>query len=367
VVFPPKKTVECVIAEMDQVDLSRANYTAELSSIGIDEVKEHFHVTWDRASFHKPLDIISKVLDANGYALNFENLIACLDSAILGARVRVSDDEHIPRKAKAFIPCFSFEMPKKNRIGFLLKKFYKEIEHYESELARIREGDPAHPGKANREHIKQEIERLQRENAQLTSRLQELTSRLAESVRSQAHVTKALEKQNIIPPGLKSGVVRDLSLVERTVTLKAGRTHYTIPLVLLLEIPKPGEPCLIKFKDDTVTNIYCYEQQGRPFHQEIGEVLFVGEKSCKIRDSHRKNILWQALNDSEIQQLRTLKRGNKVILYSIDDIAIKISLVLDPDAERIKSGVQEKIALFQLEQSRQINFSDVETSNGKGS
>jgi hypothetical protein len=358
--------VERVIAEKDQVDLSRASYAEELSSIAMDEAKETFHVTWDRASFRKPLEIISAVLDAHGYALNFENLIACLDSAVLGARVRLTEDEDIPQKAKAFLPCLSFEMPSKNRVGFLLKKFYSEIEHYERELARLREGDPTTPGKGNRDQLKREIERLQAENLQLTSKLQELTSRLAEAMRSQAHVVKALETQNIIPPQLKLGVVRELSLADRTVMLKVGRSQYVAPLAILHQIPKPGEPCLINFKDDAVIDLYCFENQGRPFHREMAEVLFVGEKSCKIRDSQRRSHVWQAQHDWEVEQLRTLNRGTKVILHSIDKVTIKISVIIDPDAELIKSSVQEKITMFQLEQMRQQDATDSDPPHGKG-
>ncbi|HYX34414.1 MAG TPA: hypothetical protein VE954_15020 [Oligoflexus sp.] len=353
--FGAKKTTEQLILENDQADLSKASYSPDLSYTDLDAETDTFSVTVDRVHFRKPLEIVLAVLEANGYASNFENLLSCFDSMVHSVRIRAADRSGTEAvTARNFIPSLSFQLPSKSKVGFLLKKFYAEIEAYELDIARLRAGEQDEAGnkKQSREQLKRDLERLQTENAKLLSNVALLTEQLAQAMKSQAHVTKALESNNIIPPQLKPVLVRELSLQERTVTMKAGRTTYTIPIFFLRTMPKIGDPCFLNIKDDQIVDVYFYENPGREFHSEMAEVLYVSEDSCKLRDSHRKTMIWQVKHPQEAQVFTQLKRGDKAILSSIDNVIVKLSLVVDQNTDRWSQFVLEKQTVFQLEMDR---------------
>ena len=366
--FGAKKTTEQLILESDQADLSRASYSSDLSFTALDEETETFSVTVDRVHFRKPLEIVLAVLEANGFATNFENLCSCFDTMVHSVRIRAADraqDEAVT--ARSFIPCMSFQLPSKNRVGFLLKKFYSEIEAYELDIARLRAGEQDEAGnkKQSREQLKRELELLKSENARLQANVSQLTEQLAHAMRSQAHVTKALESNNIIPPQLKPVLVREISLQERTITLKSGRTGYTLPIFFLRSMPKIGDPCFLNIKDDQIIDAYFYENPGRPFHQEMAEVLHVTEQSCKLRNSQRKTLIWTVKHPQEAHVFSQLKRGSQVILSSLDDVVVKLSLVLNQNTGYWTHIVQEKQTVFQLEMERKTESAALPSFDGK--
>lgn len=366
--FGAKKTSEQLVTESDKADLSKASYSSDLSFTALDEETETFTVTVDRVHFRKPLEIVLAVLEANGFATNFENLCSCFDTMVHSVRIRAAEragDETVT--AKSFIPSLSFHLPSKNRVGFLLKKFYSEIEAYELDIARLRAGEQDEAGnkKQSREQLKRELEILKSENARLQSNVNQLTEQLAMAMRSQAHVTKALESNNIIPPQLKPVLVRELSLQERTITLKSGRTSYTLPIFFLRFMPRIGDPCFLNIKDDQIVDAYFYESRGLDFHQEMAEVLHVEEQSCKIRTNQRKTLIWTVRHPQEAQVFSQLKRGSKVILSSFEGVPVKLSLVLNQDTGYWTHIVQEKQTVFQLELDRKSEAAALPTFDGK--
>lgn len=367
--FGTKKTTERLIMESDQADLSKASYSPDLSLAALDDVSDTFTVTVDRIHFRKPLEIVMTVLEANGYASNFENLLSCFDSLVHSVRIRATDrsGEGVPVTARSFIPSISFQLPSKNKLGFLLKKFYAEIEAYELDIARLRAGEHDEAGnkKQTREQLKREVDRLQNENARLQASVAQLTEQLAYAMKSQAHVTKALESNNIIPPQLKPVLVREISLQERTVTMKSGRSSYVIPIFFLRTMPRIGDPCFLNIKDDQILDAYFYENPGREFHHEMAEVLHVAEQSCKLRNSHRKTLIWTVRHPQEAQIFSQLKRGSKVILSSIDDVLVKLSLVVDQNTDIWSQIVQEQQTVFQLEMARQTDSNSLPIFDGK--
>lgn len=365
-----KTTTELLILESDQVDLSKASYAQELSFTALDEETSTFTVTMDRTLFRKPLEIIMMVLEANGFAPNFENLLSCFDTLTHGVRIKAldrpdSDEPHTPR---IFIPSLNFQLPAKNRVGYLLKKFYAEIEGYELELARLRTGEIDDTGnkKQSREQLKKELERVMGENGRLQNSVNQLTQQLAQAMKSQAHVTKALETNNIIPPQLKPVTVREISLQERTVTMKSGRATYVVPLFFLRAMPKVGDPCMLNMKDDRIVDAYFYETPGREFEVEMAQVLHVQAPDVKVRDTKRKTHVWTAKHESESEALTQIKRGSKVVLHSIDGFHIKLTPVADQKADLWTYAVQEHSTIFQVERARQTDLNALPLFKGKG-
>jgi hypothetical protein len=368
--FGAKKNSEQIILESDQADLSKASFAPELSHTDLDAESDIFTVTVDRVHFRKPLEVVLAVLEANGYANNFENLLSCFDTMVHSVRIRAADRPHGEAfVARSYIPCISFQLPSKNKRGFLLQKFYGEIEAYELDIARLRAGDPDESShkKPSREQLKRDLERLQTDNARLLSNVAQLTEQLAKAMRSEAHVTRALESNNIIPPQLRPVLVREISLQERTITMKSGRTGYVLPIFFLRTMPKIGDPCFLNIKDDQIIDAYFYEKPGRDFQLEIAEVLHVEEPSCKLRDSERKNLVWTVKHPEEAQVFAQLRRGSKVILSRIDGVIVKLSLIVDQNSGRWTEAVQDKQTVHQLEMARKADAAALPVFDGKDS
>jgi hypothetical protein len=136
--FSNSNTVEEMCFEPNKIDLGSGRYDPDLSGADMDKTQDAFWTSFDRVLFLKPMEVITKVLEANGYVSNFENMLACLDSLAFGVKAKVvkAEAEHI-KSAEEFIHCIQFKMPSKHRLGDLLAKFYKEFESFESEFARV--------------------------------------------------------------------------------------------------------------------------------------------------------------------------------------------------------------------------------------
>lgn len=348
-----RKNYEYIVVHEHQVDLSRASYAPELSSTDLDADTGRFHATMDRVVFKKPLEIITMVLEANGFVINLENLLACFDSYTLGAKIKMGEKYQAEQRPapRHFLPCVQFELPNRSKKGALLKQFYAEIESYEMEIARLQDGDPKKAGEKakSREQIKKEMERLLAENSKLKSQVGELSQKLAEAVKTQVTVERALESHNIIPPQLRSATVREINFHDRTILLKANRSSLSLPMALLRSMPAVGDPCLVHIDEGRILGAFFYNKEGRAFTQELADVLYVGEGFCKLRTSRRRMFNLNPQNDTEKELISTLKRGTKIILHSIDYHLIRFEKVEMPPEDGFAHRVQDKIAMHQLE------------------
>lgn len=348
-----KKNFEYIVVHEHQVDLTKASYAPELTSTDLDEDTGRFHATVDRVLFKKPLEIVTKVLEANGFVINLENLLAALDHFTLVTKISLNERfqaEQTP-SVRHFLPCIQFELPNKSKKGSLLKQFYAEIESYELEIARLQDGDDKKPGEKakSREQLKREFERLQMENAKLKGQVGELSQKLGDAIKSQVSVERALESHNIIPPQLRAATVREINFHDRTILLKANRTNVPVPMALLHELPAIGDACLVHIEDSATRGVFFYQKEGRAFDVEVAEVLYCGEDFCKIRNGQRRVFNLHAQNDVEKSIAARLKRGDKILLHSIDGHLIRFEDLRMPLSDRFTHRVQEQIALHQLE------------------
>ena len=138
-----------------------------------------------------------------------------------------------------------------------------------------------------------------------------------------------------------------------------------IPLYFLPSLPKVGQPCLLNIKDDHIIDTYFYEAPGREFHVEIAEVLHVSEQGCKLRDADRKTYIWSAKHSQEVKLFSQIKRSSKVIISSIDDVIIKLSLVAEQQSNVWTQLVQEQNTIFQIERARKADPTSLPIFDGK--
>lgn len=344
-----------VVDREDLVDLSRAMYSPSLSSTSMDEETRTFYVTMDKVTFKKPLEIITAVLDANGYALNLENILACFDEFTVAARVQLTSrksGDGTPL-AKDFMPCIQFQLPDKEKVGPVLQRFYSEIENYEDQLAQLAQKSVTrikqNPKKDLSENSK-DLERLKDDNSKLKAQVEELSARLAEAAKFQANANKALASQNIMPPNLRLATVREINWEERTVLVKVARTAYLVPMCLLFTLPKPGDSCLLHLEDGKLLGAFCLGRESTRWRLEEAHVLAIENSSCKLRDARRKIHTIPAKNEEEKRLFQGFRRHEKLVVYIFGEHIVRIEKLADIGHRQHLHRVQEAIACHQLQE-----------------
>ena len=344
-----------VAIESDQYDLQGAGYDGELSFAGQDESQHLVYTTVDRVAYRPTPEVVERILDANGYAMNLENILACLDEVRIGYRLRLSNMSQPPNAipvARTFIPALTFKLPAKNRVGPLLAKFYSEVDGYQTELAQLRE----ETGRA-RGGQRHEVERLRRErdllrmqNRILQAKLEDLTSELHQLKKTNADANKALAEQNFLPAQVRVAQVHEVDLGERYVALKSGRKVFSVPLVAIWVFPQKDDPCLVSIQDGEVAGVFFHESAQTPPGLVLGEVLHVAEGKCKIREESRRTRVIEAQNLAERELMHQMKRGDRVLLYLHEGELLRFTPCGAFDSEAFMGAVQESIARWEIAQ-----------------
>ena len=345
----------CPIAvEPGHCDLQQATYDAKLSAAGRDEDQHVVYLTVDRVSYLPTPELVDKVLHANGYALNLENILAAIDELRVGYRVRPSLRTELNGTvvARSFIPALTLKLPAKNRVGPLLQKFYAEVESYQTELALLREqkGRAQSEQRKELEDLRQERERLLEQNKLLQAKLDDLSRELSVLKRAHADATKALTTQNFLPSQVRFAQVHEVDLHTRYVSLKAGRKVFSVPLVALWVFPEKEDPCLVSIQDGQVSGVFFHEGSQAPPGMVIGEVLHVAHGKCKIREENRRTRIIEAQNPAEEELINQMRRGHRVLLFLHHDELIRFTPCGAFDPEAFVLAVQESITKWEITQ-----------------
>lgn len=347
----------CPIAvEPGHCDLHQASYDAELSSAGRDEDQHVIYMTVDRVAYRPAPEVVDKVLAANGFALNLENILACLDELRVGYRVRPTNHAALPNTipvAQAFIPALTLKLPAKNRVGPLLAKFYAEVDRYQAELAQLREEKGRSQGDRRREldEVRKERDRLREQNLLLQVELEALSRELVSLKKAHADATRALAEQNALPAQVRLAQVHDVDLDRRHVALKSGRKVFSVPLVALWVFPEKEDPCLVSIQDGQVSGVFFHEGSPAPPGMVIGEVLHVARGRCKIREENRRTRVIRAQNPAEEELIHQMRRGHRVLLFLHEDELIRFTPCGAFDPETFVRAVQESITRWEITQS----------------
>ena len=336
------------IVTNDNVDLSRASYTPSLSSTGIDDERQLFHVTLDKVTFKTPVEVISTVLHANGYDDNLENILACLDDFKLGAKGRLKNKTS-QSAPKSFLPCIQFRLPNKSLVGSTLQKFYDEIDGYESTIAKL--NDKPGPKKAKTksvEELQAQIKKLEAQNKLLKSEKAALSDQLNRAIKSEASANSALVSQNILPAEIRLGVVKGIDINSRSVLLKSGRTNINFPLVLANILPAEGDHCLLHIRKGNVLGGFFYNSKGKKLEPSFAEIVFAKGKSCKFRDKNRNMWVLEAQNEDEEELFKRFNRGDPILVYFLEGQILKVSELTTADGNDYGDKIEEVLVRHQL-------------------
>ena len=312
-------------------------------------------------------------MDANGFALNLENMLAVLDELRVGYRFRLAKKQpsadEAPR-ADAFVPAMTFRLPAKNRVGPLLAKFYAEVDAYQSELVRLREEKGRSQGGVRKEVdvLRRERDEANEQNQLLQAKLDDMARELTQVKKAHAEAAKALADGNMLPSQVRLAQVHEVDLQQRYVALKSGRKVFSIPLVALWVYPKPDDPCLVSIQDGEVVGVFFHEGAQTPPGTILAEVLHVADGKCKIREDNRRTRVIAAQNPAEKALINRLRRGHRVLLFLHENELIRFTPCTEHDPDAFSRAVQESITRWELASTELLDEEEPEPkSDGTGS
>jgi hypothetical protein len=342
------------LLEPESADLTEATYSKELSASDMDKMQNAFWTTFDRVLFHKPVDMICKVLEVNGYVVNFENIIACLDTMAFGVRGKVAEEGH-KKKISEFVHCLQFGMPSKHqKMGRLLTEFYQEIQSYEAEVSRIqKESEGSGSNEKQLRDMRNEIAKLRQENQTLSDQVSRLSTELSDLEKAKVSLSRVVESQHMLPGDLRIAKVKGVRFRERLVTLRIGRKTLDAPMNCLPEFPEEEASCVVLFAESQVKDMFFYEGKTTPLEVRLANVLYKKRNLLKIRDSARQVWVIDAKFPEELEDVKTLRRGERVLLYLHDGKVVKFV-----PCARSDSTIFRQLALESITKAEIINLFD---------
>jgi|GEM_PF-1674006 len=332
------KTYE-IIAKSEQSDrIEGVNFT-QGNDAGFDAEEKAFWITSDRIRFKQLFDITSEIVAAHGFTINIENVLAALDT--LTFAVRAGTDGTPSGKVLTASDCIKFRLPEKRRTGPFLKLLYEEISAYEGEIRRLAAMGSGSSKVSDKDaeirRLSEQVRQLTDERDRLEGTVDQLSRSLRELERREASSNRAIEEQNLLPAGIRSGKVRDISVEENRVQIKTGRTTVTVALGTMNAVPKIGSDCLV-IQDVAKSRPavgYIFGDDSTAFDEECGEILDRSETSLKFRDGSRR--VWtKSLQTSSDKSSPELIRGCVVTIKKAQGVPVSVKpLKNDSSMERM--------------------------------
>ncbi|MDE1464238.1 hypothetical protein [Spartinivicinus poritis] len=343
------KKSNLLVSQKHEVDLSRAIYSTSLSSASIDDETQLFYITIDKVLYQHPVEVIEKVLRANGFSLNLENILACMDDFKIGTSVQLDDEFADPDEPLSFIHCIQFRLPQKTSVGPTLSKFYEEIESYESIIADLKGSQANKDSVGKREaESKKRIQELEAENRSLKMQLRLMQSQLESAVKSVEKANETLESQNYLPSNVFRATVREINIEDRMVIVKSGKTTINIPLFMCDILPEAGDHCLVHVEQGNTLGCFFFNKERKHLQPQLAKVILVKNSICKIRDENRNTWLIKAKNSVEYNFFRTLKNNDHLLIYLLKGKPLRFESLLRPEIKPHTDSVQETIQKFQI-------------------
>jgi len=275
-----------------EVDVAEAVLSVELAKVWSDEESGMLAVSVDRLLFDSITEIAGRYLEPNGYSLNLENILAVIDSMRFGVFANVSGRPQSDGRARAkkLIPAVFMQLPRRQEMGSVLKKFYDEVGRYEAELSRLHDLE-SKAKKAIEASIKDDsgkkaFEAVRIENEALREELLRIQKKLAAAQDALRFVPVANNES--LPGGIRPCVVRSVRVQEGVVLLKADENQFTVPLKLLGGTPLAGAKALALYEGGNFKAVWVYDPQPTPFEEKLAEVVAVDGRKLKIRFSDRR-------------------------------------------------------------------------------
>jgi C4-type Zn-finger protein len=342
-----------LLSNGDAENLSKSVLNKDLSVVNFDSQLNVFYITLDKILFTNPFTTIEKVLDANGFVTNLENILSCLDSFTFSVHARVSENNKAEpaEKIHDYLPCISFELPRKNRVGGVLQRFYDEIASYE-----VGQNSTAHTIEmlerdAKIVSLKRELDKLGKENEKLNFRIQDLTASLLAEKDKYRQQDSNDSAEASLPGNSRLCRVEHVDLKKRLVKVKSFRKLFDIPTHMLDRVPEFKSLCLVSLDQDEKTPLgilFFDDKELARIEKRIADLLVVDGDTFKARDSMRNVFQIKAVNELEADSIRQLQRGMKVLISIVDNYIVRFSVIDAIQDTRFKSSVLEQLTVYEI-------------------
>jgi len=356
-----------LISEGNGDELAKSSINRQLSVVNYDAQKNLFYISLDKVVFTSPIESIEKVLEANGYVNNLENILSCLDSFKFAIHARVNSNKKQEGSLQVvdYFPCMSFELPQKHRVGSLLQRFYDEVSHYDSGKNAAVETMLNLEKDQQLKHLKKALADSQKEVSDLKKYIENLTAELvAERQKgSQAHESGQADN---LPGNTLLCRVEQVDLKRRVVKVKSLRKTIDIPTHLLDRVPEFRSRCLVTLdekKKVPLGILFFDNNELESVERRVADLLVVEGDTFKARDSMRNEFQIKALNDVEANAINTLHRGMKILLSIADDYVVRFSHVEEGSAEQFNAEVMEQMAVFEIGRNQLLGKDDPYQNN----
>lgn len=333
----------------DGVDVTNAGWDESLSKVWISETTGELCVSMDRLLFETPLSAAIRYMEPQGFDLNLENILACLDSMKFGVFAKISSGKASDGRdvAKKIIPALYMRLPQRTAKGILLQKFYDEIAKYESELTRLQQYE-AQSKRVMQEAVKDETGRaavlqLQRDNELLRQEVEKLSKRVAQ-LNTAIQSVPLQHRETQLPPGLKLCQVRQVKEEENTVHLKSEAGQYSCALSKFNGVPVVGARAITVHEGGQVRGVWVFDPTPESFTHRTAEVLYVDGPRIKVRCTDRMEMILEATPEKS-----NARRGQKIIMRMARGIVVDWVPIYESSAE-------ERIGqLYDAQTKRQIS------------
>lgn len=343
-----------IVTEEGEIDLSKATMNKNLSVVDFDAQTNQFYISMDKVLFTNPVSTIEKILDAHGFVTNLENILSCFDSCLFSIHakgVEKSNDGKTTLKVNDYIPCMSFELPQKHKVGRLLQSFYEEVAKHENGKNGALDLTQALTKDSHINSLTKEVEQLRTQNKSLAEKVDALAAELIAEKKQKKGGGQAQENQDALPGNTKICRVEHVDLKKRLVKVKALRKVIDIPTHMLDRVPEFKSRCLVTFDDEgniPLGVLFFDNKEMSSVERRVADLLVVDGDTFKARDSLRNEFQIQAVNPMEQHSIKDLKRGMKVLISIADQYVVRFSVLGSTDPNRFNQAVQEQLAVYDI-------------------
>jgi hypothetical protein len=343
------------LSEGDIGNLSKSVLNKNLSVVNFDSQLNLFYISLDKVQYTNPITTIEKVLNANGFVTNLENILSCLDSFSFSIHARVSESNKIDpddaEKIHDYLPCISFELPRKHRVGGVLQRFYDEIASYEAGKNNTTDIVEKLERDAKIVNLKRELDKLGKENEKLNYRIQELTAELLAERKNTRRQDFDSTSNDSLPVNSRLCRVEHVDLKKRLVKVKSLKKVYDIPTHMLDRVPEFKSLCLVSLDHDEkkpLGILFFDDKELASIEKRIADLLVVDGDTFKARDSMRNIFQIKAVNELEADSIRELRRGMKVLISIVDDYVVRFSVLGEIQEASFKGRVLEQLTVYEI-------------------
>lgn len=341
-----------VFTTAETCNIHNGNIDLKDTMIGIDESTQIFHSTIDHVVFNSMYEIIHKILEAQGFTPNLENLLSTLDSlkfTVHGTQNQKAKENEII-ELKTWMPALQFKMPNYQTKGPLLYKFYEEVAHYENELFAFKKKSNTDKDEKEitKKELREEVRKLKEENSLLEDRLKQLSIKFNKVKANMQGLGGSGNLDLDLNLHISSGIIRKVQISQRNIIIKLQNKTVNYPLLLSDKVPETNEKCLVLFENNAIKKVLYLENKGHIPRIRPAKVLFSSNNTCKVRDHMRSVWEFSAKNPEEEKLIARLSRGKLVHIFLLKNQLIKFSVGEYFKIENILMDIQEASVLNQL-------------------